>query len=84
MYEALTEAYNEANAKANEQNKEKIFSYVLLNADFNETNKKGFCRDVQKRYDYIQDFNVISFTDIETNERYSVCQFYIELEAVTA
>ena len=36
MYEALTAVYNEANTRANEQNKEKIFSYVLLNADFNK------------------------------------------------
>lgn len=30
MYEALTKAYNEQNAKENERNKGKVFSYSLL------------------------------------------------------
>ena len=37
MYEALTKAYNERNAKENKRNKDKVFSYSLLD-------HKSFCK----------------------------------------
>lgn len=82
MYEALTKAYNEQNAKENERNKDKVFSYSLLNHNNFREVQKGRCRNVVKHYDPCFDYVIIRFTDIETGEKYSVCQFYVKLKEV--
>ena len=81
MYEAMTASYHEANTRDNERSKEKTFFYSLLDRGFKEI-QNGVCRDVKKRYDPCFDFNIISFTDIGTGKRYSVCQFYVKLKEI--
>lgn len=82
MYEELTKAYNEQNAKENKRNKNKIFSYSLLDHNFCKIIKEGKCRNVIRDYDPCFDYEFISFTDIETGEKYSVCQFFVKLKEV--
>lgn len=82
MYEALTNAYNEANEKSNKRNACIIYHYVLLDANFNETENKGICKNVTFRYDPCSDFNIITFVDVETGKNFSRCQFYVNLTKV--
>ena len=53
MYEALTASYNQSNKKTNEAIKEKLFSYVILDKNFNETEDTGILRSatILKRMD---------------------------------
>lgn len=81
MYEALTSVYNERNAAANRENKEKIFSYTLLDKDFQKV-QEGRCCNVSHRYDPCYDYNVVTFTDIDTGKTFSKCQFYVKLKEV--
>lgn len=82
MYEALTKAYNEQNAKENERNKGKVFSYSLLDHKSFCKIKEGKCCNVIRDYNPCFDYEIISFTDIETGEEYSVCQFFVKLKEV--
>ena len=77
----MTNAYNESNARVNSDNANKTFRYTLLDKDFN-IKAKGMCKDVIFRYDSCYDYNIITFTDVETGKRSSICQFYIELHQV--
>lgn len=82
MYEALTKAYNEHNAKENERNKDKVFSYSLLDHKSFCEIQRGQCCNVIRHYNPCFDYEIISFTDIETGEEYSVCQFFVKLKEV--
>lgn len=81
MYEALTEAYNEQTAKENERNKGKVFSYSLLDQNFCKI-KGGKCCNVIRHYNPCFDYEIISFNDVDTGEKYSVCQFYVKLKEI--
>lgn len=81
MYEKMTAAYHESNAYANSINKEKVFEYTILDRSFHEV-EKGFCTNVQRRYDPCYDWNWVSFTDINTNKTHSICQFYVKMKEV--
>ena len=82
MYKQMTASYDEANARANSTNAEKVFAYTLLNENFREV-WSGFCTNVQRRYDPHNDCNEISFTDTETKQRLCVQQFYVRMKEVT-
>lgn len=81
MYEAITSAYHESNAICNRANREKVYSYSILDEDF-QTIEKGKCKNVSYRYDPCYDYNVVSFTDVSTEKRFSICQFYIKLQEI--
>ena len=81
MYEAMTRAYHESNAICNHANGEKVYNYSILDEDF-QTIEKGKCKNVTYRYDPCYDYNVVSFTDVSTEKRFSICQFYIKLQEI--
>ena len=81
MYEAITSAYHESNAMCNRANREKVYSYSILDEDF-QTIEKGKCKNVSYSYDPCYDYNVVSFTDVNTEKRFSICQFYIKLQEI--
>ena len=78
MYQALTNAYEYANARDNARNANKQFRYRLLNKAFQPMGE-GICINVQKDYDPCSDSNIVYFTDLATGKRCGVSQFYIEL-----
>ena len=82
MYEALTASYNQSNKKTNEVIKEKLFSYVVLDKNFNETEDKGICKNVSYTYNPCYDYEVVRYTDVKDNKIYSTCQFYIKLKSI--
>ena len=82
MYEALTASYNQSNKKINEAIKEELFSYVILDKNFNETENKGICKNVSYTYNSCYDYEVVRFTDVNDDKIYSACQFYIKLKSI--
>jgi hypothetical protein len=81
MYEMITASYNEANARSNQTNKDKLFKYALKDAHFCVV-ETGMCKDVSRRYDPCFDDNYVSFTDIKTGKRYCRSQFDVDIEEV--
>ena len=81
MYEAITRAYDEGNAITNRVIREKIYNYSILNRDF-QTSKKGKCKDVSYRYNPCYDYSIVSFTDVDTEKQFVICQFYVELQEI--
>ena len=82
MYEMMERAYHESNARINNETYSKIYNYKLLGEDFQTVLEKGRCTKVSRSYDSINDYNVISFTDIDTGKKHSVCQFYVTLKEI--
>lgn len=82
MYEAMIKSHMENNAIANKENETKLYRYTLLGKDFSEI-RKGKCKHVSFNYDVCYDYNVVTFTDIDTGEKMSRCQFYLDLEEIT-
>jgi hypothetical protein len=81
MYQLMTASYDEANARANSTNANKVFAYTILDKDFHEV-ESGFCTDVRRHYDPCYDCNEVSFTDIDTHQVRCVQQFYVRMKEV--
>lgn len=81
MYEAITNAYDENNAIRNREDKGKVYQYSILDKDFHKV-QEGRCCNVFRRYDPCYDYNIVTFTDIDTGKTFSRCQFYVELKEV--
>ena len=81
MYESMINAYYENNAIRNQKNKGKIYQYSMLDEDFQKI-KEGQCSNVSYRYDPCYDYNIVTFTDVNTGEAFSRCQFYVGLKEV--
>ena len=73
---------DEANARADKETQFKVYEYVILDRNFDRTDKKGRCYITNRYYDPCMDYNVISFKDIDTGEKYRKCQFYVEFSEV--
>ena len=71
---------DEANARDDERTRQKIYKYVMLDKNFRESGKIGRCHITNRCYDPCLDYNVISFVDIDTNEKFRICQFYVKFE----
>ena len=81
MYKQMIASYNEANARANMANAEKVFAYTLLDKDFREV-ESGFCTNVRRHYDPCYDCNEVSFIDIDTRQIIAIQQFYVRMKEV--
>lgn len=79
QHQAIANACYEGNNLINKMNKGKEFEYTLLDTDF-VAKSTGRCTDVVRHYSSVDDYSTISYTDIETGKRHSVCQFYIRLK----
>ena len=60
--------------------KGKKYSYIILNRNFDRTDKIGICTIERVRYDRIDDSNHYPIKDVDTGETHTLCQFYLELK----
>ena len=81
MYELMTNTYYQSNNYYNRVNKEKIYKYSIYK-DF-QVVREGKCCNVSYRYHPSYDYNIVQFTDIDTGNVYSQCEFNINLKEIT-
>jgi hypothetical protein len=82
MGDLITAAYNQANVQRNQANKAKIFKYAIKDTKF-QVVQTGICHDVRYQYDPGLDDNYISFTDINTGQRYCRSQFHVDIKEIS-
>lgn len=75
VFKAVMDA---ANARSDARTKDTIYQYVILDGDFNPTNKTGKCYITNRYYHPCMDYNIISFVDIDSGEKFRKCQFYVK------
>ncbi len=74
---------DESNKRADKREVEQktVYNYTVLDGNFNETDKRGKCYILNRRYDPCMDYNIISIQDIDDpTKSFSICQFYISLK----
>ena len=84
MANLFNQVCDDANAVLNKRNQGILYKYVILDKNFSETEKEGTCKNLKSYYNPCYDYNILSFEDITTGKRYSVCQFYVKLEKLKA